>query len=185
MYIEFPDGEADSVDWDDWPGQCFLFCDATFPFADGDSSCPACLTSPQQDAGLQVMEALDAEITRVVTKKITDNHSDEWPTSISQELKTLVQSISGGARFVDDDLKRDSYVDLAAYKEYLFEVVARSPTFMTETHGEDDGAPPGCTSAYRLYWDSDPSEALSHFIKEINKDAAALKAVSCEPVFRS
>jgi len=36
---------------------------------------------------------------------------------------------------------------------------------------------PGSTSAYRLYWDGDPSEAISHFIEEINRDGTALKAV--------
>jgi len=176
MYIEFPDEEADSVDWEDWPDQCFLLCDATFPYADGMSSCPATLTSPS-GADLQVMEELDAEIERVVVKTLKGDCPGEWSSAIPGELKMLIQSISGKAKFAGEDLERDAYVDLAAYKEYLFEVVARSPTFMTETHGEDEGGMPGGTSGYRLYWDSEPSEATKHFINEINEDAAALKAV--------
>ena len=176
MYVEFPDGEADSVDWEDWPEKCFLLCDATFPFADGMSSCPATLTSPQ-GTDLQVMDVLDAEIERVITKMLPDDSFDKLPNSILVDLQTLLKSISNGAKLAGEELERDSYVDLAAYKEYLFEVIARSPTFVTETHGEDDGDTPGSTSAYRLYWDSEPSEAISHFIMEINKDVAALKAI--------
>lgn len=176
MYIEFPDGEADSVDWDDWPDQCYLFCDATFPYADGSWSCPASLTSPL-GADLQVMETLDTEVGRIVSVILKDDGPLEWPGAVPDELKTLIQSIADEVKISEEDLERDSYVDLGAYKAYLFEVVARSPTFMTETHGEDDGDTPGSTSAYRLYWDSEPTEAMKHFIIEINKDVAALRAI--------
>ena len=27
--------KLERVEWDEWPDQCFLFCDATFPYADG------------------------------------------------------------------------------------------------------------------------------------------------------
>jgi hypothetical protein len=176
MYIEFPDGEEGSVDWDDWPNQCFLFCDATFPYADGSTSCPATLSSPL-GFDLQVMQVLDAEVERVIFKILKGDGPSEWPPSMPEELKSLIQSISDGAKVFEGELERDSYVDLAAYKEYLGDVVDRSPTFMTETHAEDEGYRPGSTSAYRLYWDSEPSEAIARFIEEINKDVAALKAV--------
>ena len=174
MYIEFPYGEADSVDWDDWPEQCFLLCYATFPFANDEFSYPATLISPK-GTDLEVIDFLDSEIERVIAKTLTDETPDELLNSISEELETLLRSISSESKFADGELECDSYVDLAAYKEYLSEVVIRSPTFMIETHGEDEGAPPDCKSCYRLHWDSEPSQASLRFIKEINNDITLLR----------
>jgi hypothetical protein len=174
VYMEFPDGEAKSVEWDDWPNECFLHCDATFPFPDGMSACPAgvyCSTGESPDA----LEELDAEISRVTLRKLNGKITQNPIGRLSNNLKFLVESIAEHATFEGGELARDGYTDLAAYKEYLGEVVSYSPTYISETHGEDEGAGPGGTSGYRLYWDSSPAKALKAFTAHITKDVEELK----------
>jgi len=69
MYIQFPDGDERSLEWDEWPDQCFLICDAKFPYADGMSSFPATLTLPSYKKDLReiklAMSSISCPIWRV------------------------------------------------------------------------------------------------------------------------
>lgn len=174
MYMEFPDGEAASVDWDDWPDECFLYCDATFPYAEDGLACPAGVFSPAgEDVGM--LGDLDSEVSRVIANRLSGDAPQAILDTLPSDIRCLIVSISQEAKMLDGEIERDDYVDLAAYKEYLGDVMSYSGTYITETHGEDEGRGPGGTSGYRLYWDSSPSDAIKSFRKHIARDIAELQ----------
>jgi hypothetical protein len=176
MYMEFPDGEGVSVDWDDWPDECFLYCDATFPYAEGDPDCPAAVYSPTgEDVG--ILGDLDSEISRVVANRLSGVTPQASNDTLPTGIKCLFASISEAANFSDGEIERDADADLASYKEYLGDVVSGSATYITETQGEDEGGMPGTSSGYRLYWDRSPSDAIKSFHKRVADDIDELKKI--------
>ena len=104
MYMEFPDGNGVSVDWDDWPDECFLYCDATFPYADGNPNCPAAVFSPTGE-DVDILGDLDGEILRVVANRLSGDTPQASLDTLPTDIQCLVASISEVARISDGEIE--------------------------------------------------------------------------------
>ena len=172
MLVDLPSGETQSLEADNWPPECFLYIDATFPDADG-MGWPVSLFT-MQDVRLDAVEDLYITIQEVIVSSFS---SPGAFTTLPEPLFSLVEALKNSSTPEDGELARDEYVWLAAYCEYFSEIAKRHPTFSAFTHGEDEGAGPGMTSAYLLFWDRAPEKALSHLLQQVAEDAARLRAI--------
>jgi hypothetical protein len=185
MYIEYPEEYinvyledekqiSDSIKCSAMPDECFLICNATFPYAKADYRCPAGVYT-QTDVPLDFFENMDIALERAVIGKLTGTISQTVLDDLSWGPGYLISSIAAGSTFLNGVLARDPYVDCSAFLEYIRGIASESMEHIGESHGEDEGGGPGSTSGYLLFWDHSPSDAIQFVRNTVISDIAELQ----------
>ncbi len=167
--ITFPDGTIKEVEWEEWPKECFIFCRD----AEGTVDCPVDVLSPF-DESFDILANISGQVGRIIEGLLKKTITEKTLGKLPERLQELINNTAEGSILLEEKL----YIqgdDAAPFREYLYEVAYQSPTFMTCTDAEDTNERPMMASPYRLYWDSNPSEAIKLFLQIISSDLAEAK----------
>jgi hypothetical protein len=174
VYLEDEHRISDSIKWSAIPKECFLICNATFPYAKAGYNCPAGVYT-QTDTPLDFFEDINIAIERAVKGKLTGTISQTVLDNLPWGPGYLISSIAAESTFLNGVLTRDPYVDCSAFLEYIRGIASESMECIGESHGEDEGGRPGTTSGYLLFWDHEPSDAIEFVRSTVISDIAELQ----------
>ena len=173
----------------------FFMFDSTFPYATGNLNFPCDIVLvTESDLDLNLLEEFNELINEPI-KYLIENK--KLNTSFKKKyniLHALIEEMADGSeiekldkpiKYFDkklnkeviclDELRKDSYVELSAFANYIFNLVEVSQTYLTYTSGEDSPSFPGGCSGYKIIWDENPKAASRLINKEVSKHISILK----------
>jgi hypothetical protein len=140
--------------------------------------CPAFVTAIDcigDNKFSELLAGIHKNLDSAVEYTLNGNQLSSSFRAKSPRLAELIESISEGAQFEEEEICRDGYVDLQAFLDYIRAVVEVSPTFWVSTEGYDHDTMPGMSSSYHVHWDNDPKAAIIFISELVAEDVRRLQ----------